>query len=72
MMAAALGLTKALGVTLAIVRKSRDLFWTAIGVLLMVRRGLSLHTLSLEEEALDVAAMNVGAVSSAAAADNQR
>lgn len=72
MMAAALGLTKALGVTLAIVRKSRDLFWTAIGVVLMVRRGLSLNTLSLEEEAHDVAAINVRAVSSAAAGDNQR
>ena len=36
-----LGLTKGLGVTLAIIRKSRDLFWTAIGVALMVRRGLS-------------------------------
>jgi glycosyltransferase 2 family protein len=45
MVAAVLGLTKAVGVTLAIVRKSRDIFWTAIGVALMVRRGLSLRKL---------------------------
>jgi hypothetical protein len=41
MVAGVLGLTKAVGVTLAIVRKSRDIFWTAVGVTLMVRRGLS-------------------------------
>lgn len=42
MLAKALGFTQAIGAALAIVRKSRDLFWTAIGVALMVRRGLSL------------------------------
>ncbi len=36
-----LGLTQGVGVTLAIVRKSRDIFWTTVGVALMVRRGLS-------------------------------
>lgn len=36
-----LGLTRTVGVTLAIIRKSRDIFWTAVGVVLMVRRGLS-------------------------------
>ncbi len=41
MVAGILGLTKTVGVTLAIVRKSRDIFWTAVGVVLMVRRGLS-------------------------------
>ncbi len=41
MVAGVLGLTKAVGVTLAIVRKSRDIFWTGVGVALMVRRGLS-------------------------------
>jgi hypothetical protein len=41
MVTAVLGLTKTVGVTLAIIRKSRDLFWTAVGVALMVRRGLS-------------------------------
>jgi hypothetical protein len=42
MLSKVLGFTTAIGVTLAIVRKARDIFWTAIGVLLMVRRGLSL------------------------------
>ncbi|MGH8743292.1 MAG: lysylphosphatidylglycerol synthase domain-containing protein, partial [Burkholderiales bacterium] len=43
MLAKALGFTSAIGATLAIVRKARDLFWTGIGVTLMVRRGLSLR-----------------------------
>lgn len=41
MVAKILGLTKATGITLAIIRKSRDVFWTAVGLVLMVRRGLS-------------------------------
>lgn len=36
-----LGLLKGTGTTLAIIRKSRDLFWTGVGVALMVRRGFS-------------------------------
>jgi hypothetical protein len=36
-----LGLMKGTGTTLAIIRKSRDLFWTGVGVALMVRRGFS-------------------------------
>jgi hypothetical protein len=32
------------------VRKARDLFWTAIGVALMVRRGLSLKNLDRVSE----------------------
>lgn len=46
MLAKALGLTRAIGATLAIVRKARDLFWTAIGVVLIIRRGLSLKNLN--------------------------
>ena len=42
MLAKALGFTPAIGATLAIVRKARDLFWTAVGLALMIRRGLSL------------------------------
>jgi hypothetical protein len=38
---AALGFGAATGVALAIVRKGRVLFWTAIGVTLLVKRGLS-------------------------------
>jgi hypothetical protein len=46
MLSKVLGFTTAIGVTLAIVRKARDLFWTAIGVALIVRRGLSLKNLN--------------------------
>jgi hypothetical protein len=53
MVAAALGLTKAVGVTLAIVRKARDLFWTMVGVALMVRRGLSLKKVAAAAGKLD-------------------
>jgi hypothetical protein len=45
MLAKVLGFTAAIGAALAIVRKARDLFWTAVGVALMVRRGLSLKNL---------------------------
>ena len=45
MLAKVLGFTTAIGVTLAIVRKSRDIFWTAVGVTLIVRRGFSLRKL---------------------------
>jgi hypothetical protein len=50
MLAKALGFTQAIGAALAIVRKARDLFWTAIGVALMVRRGLSLKSLDRQTE----------------------
>lgn len=39
-----LGFVKATGVTLAIVRKGRDIFWSMIGVALMLRKGFSLRT----------------------------
>jgi lysylphosphatidylglycerol synthase-like protein len=42
-LAKVLGFARATGVTLAIVRKARDIFWTTIGMLLIVRRGLSLR-----------------------------
>jgi lysylphosphatidylglycerol synthase-like protein len=50
MLAKALGFTTAIGAALAIVRKARDLFWTAIGVALIVRRGLSLKNLERQAE----------------------
>lgn len=43
MLAKVLGFTTTIGVTLAIVRKARDIFWTSVGVALIVRRGLSLR-----------------------------
>ncbi len=50
MLAKVLGFTTAIGVTLAIVRKARDIFWTALGVALMVRRGLSLRGAAADGE----------------------
>ena len=44
-----LGLTKTTGVTLAIVRKGRDLFWSAIGLLLLLQRGFSIRKLQSEQ-----------------------
>lgn len=49
-LAKVLGFTRATGVTLAIVRKARDIFWTTIGVLLIVRRGLSLRAAAHQSE----------------------
>ena len=39
----------AIGVTLAVIRKGRVLFWTAIGLLLIVKRGMSLRAVSKME-----------------------
>lgn len=50
MLAKVLGFTTVIGVTLAIVRKGRDIFWTTVGVLLMVRRGLSIRVVTQPEE----------------------
>ncbi|HEY6804038.1 MAG TPA: lysylphosphatidylglycerol synthase transmembrane domain-containing protein [Pyrinomonadaceae bacterium] len=38
-----LGFTKATGVTLAIIRKGRDIFWSTIGVALLLKKGFSLQ-----------------------------
>lgn len=45
-----LGLTRPVGVTLAIIRKARDIFWTTVGVVLMIRRGLSPMRALTEDE----------------------
>jgi hypothetical protein len=42
MLSKVLGYLPAVGVTLAIVRKGRDIFWATVGVALMIRRGFSL------------------------------
>lgn len=42
----AFALAAGVGVTLAIIRKGRILFWTAIGLLLMIKRGMSLRGLA--------------------------
>lgn len=51
-LAKVLGFTKATGVTLAIVRKARDIFWTSVGVTLMVHRGLSLRGVDKQTQAV--------------------
>lgn len=43
-----LGFARGVGETLAIVRKGRDIFWSAVGVILIWKRGLSLRNLSNE------------------------
>lgn len=50
MLSKVLGFTTVIGVTLAIVRKGRDIFWTTIGILLIVRRGLSLSVIAQSGE----------------------
>jgi hypothetical protein len=44
------------GVTLAIIRKARVIVWTAIGVAVLVRRGLSLRTMAREAQEATAAA----------------
>ena len=46
----AFALAAGVGVTLAIIRKGRILFWTAIGLLLMMKRGMSLRGLATTNE----------------------
>ncbi|MCA1578055.1 MAG: flippase-like domain-containing protein [Acidobacteria bacterium] len=43
-----LGFARGIGETLAIIRKGRDIFWSAIGLLLIWRKGFSLKSLSDE------------------------
>jgi len=42
--------TMATGVTLAIVRKARDVFWAATGMILLLQRGLSLRAVARDAE----------------------
>lgn len=44
-----LGFARGIGETLAIIRKGRDIFWSAIGLLLIWRKGFSLSGLSGDE-----------------------
>ena len=45
------------GVTLAIVRKARMIFWMAVGVALLAARGLSLRSVAEEAERAQAAAL---------------
>jgi hypothetical protein len=51
-LAKVLGFSTTTGVTLAIVRKGRDICWAAIGVALLVHRGISLRAAARESEDL--------------------
>ncbi len=51
MLSKVLGFTTAIGVTLAIIRKGRDIFWVMIGVVLILRRGWSIKALVSGAEA---------------------
>ena len=42
--------TQAAGVTLAIIRKARDVFWASVGVLLLLHRGWSLRAAARDAE----------------------
>ena len=42
--------SEAVGVTLAIIRKARDVFWAGVGVALLLHRGFSLRTVAREAE----------------------
>ena len=50
--------TEVAGVTLAIVRKGRDLFWAMIGIALLVHRGFSLRTLAAQAEDLPASSLD--------------
>ena len=52
-LARVLGFSTTTGVTLAIVRKGRDISWAAIGVALMVHRGISLRATARESEQIE-------------------
>jgi hypothetical protein len=43
--------TMTTGVTLAIIRKARDVFWAATGMILLLQRGLSLRAIARDAEA---------------------
>jgi hypothetical protein len=52
------------GVTLAIVRKARVIVWTAIGVSLLVRRGLSVRSMTREAREATAAAASAAVAAS--------
>jgi lysylphosphatidylglycerol synthase-like protein len=45
-----LGFARGIGETLAIIRKGRDIFWSAIGLVLIWRKGMSLRNLASDED----------------------
>jgi Lysylphosphatidylglycerol synthase TM region len=66
----ALKFGKTSGITLAIIRKARVICWTALGVALLVRRGLSLREVAEESQA--AVAKEIAATSSGVPASGPR
>jgi hypothetical protein len=44
-----LGFARGIGVTLAIIRKARDIFWSGVGILLIWKKGFSLNRMTESE-----------------------
>ena len=59
--------TEATGVTLAIVRKARDVFWAAVGMTLLVQRGISLRAVARDAESALAEQARAGTFESVAA-----
>ncbi|HYP00855.1 MAG TPA: lysylphosphatidylglycerol synthase domain-containing protein [Pyrinomonadaceae bacterium] len=60
----------AVGVTLAIIRKARVIVWTAIGLAVLVRRGLSLRSMAREAQEATAAAARAAAGADSATTTN--
>ena len=58
---------EATGVTLAIIRKGRDVFWAAVGMILLLQRGLTLRAVAREAESALAEETNVAIVNGAPA-----
>ena len=56
-----LNFAEATGVTQAIIRKARDVFWAAIGMIFLLQRGLSIRLVAQEAEAAVAEAMDPSA-----------
>jgi len=59
------------GVTLAIIRKARVIVWTAIGLAILVRRGLSVRSMTREAQEAAVAASAAAAAAEAATTNGE-
>lgn len=62
--------TMATGVTLAIIRKARDVFWAATGMILLLQRGLSLRAVARDAEAALAEQAKIGVVTNLPASES--
>ena len=72
MLSKVLGLTTAIGVTLAIVRKGGDLFWSSLGVILILKRGFSLRGVQDGENEVLPAGNEISTAAPPAVSANQK